>query len=185
MADPLYAHVLSDSWERLARPIRHLHDVQGSVRARGRLRVSNGQLCRARVLARALRLPRPAEAADTRLRIIARDGTEAWVRSFDGRQFSTTQHLSVERELIERFGLLEFRFGLDECGGSLLYVQRDAALRFWPVRIRLPRRCAPRIEAREDPAGPHAVNITVRAVVPGVGLVIAYDGVVTVEDASA
>ena len=51
------------------------------------------------------------------------------------------------------------------------------------VRLRIPPPLAPRIEAREDAVDPWSFNVDVRVVLPGSRLLIAYDGIVDVEDA--
>jgi hypothetical protein len=69
--------------------------------------------------------------------------------------------------------------------GSLLYVQHAAAFVFGPVRLPIPASWAPRVEAREDPAGPTRVKTHVRVTLPGVGPLITYDGIIDVEDTRA
>ena len=179
---PLYARVMGESWTRIADPIRCVHASRAIIRASGQLRVEHGRHFLARILARMLRLPRPAPAADAQLVVAADPGGEHWQRTFNGRRFETRQYESNAFELAERFGALEFRFRLDACSGSLLYVQREAALLFGPVRLRLPAAWAPRVEAREDPAGQARIKVAVRVVLPGVGQLIAYGGIVDIED---
>jgi len=93
----------------------------------------------------------------------------------------TLQSESDERELVERFGPLEFRFRLEASDGALVYLQRQAAIVCWGLRVRLPAACAPRVEAREDAVGPESIQIAVRIVFPGVGLLISYAGVIAIE----
>ena len=81
--------------------------------------------------------------------------------------------------------MLEFRFHLDASGGSLTYVQREAAFVFGPVRVRIPATWAPRVQAQEQPAGPKRVKVDVCVALPGVGRLIAYDGFIDVEDVLA
>ena len=179
---PLYVRVIGDSWTQLAEPIRRAHASHSIVRASGRLRVEHGRHFLARMLARILRLPRPTAAAETELMVTAGPDGEHWQRTFDGRRWRTRQYESNAFELAERFGVLEFRFRLDASGGNLLYVQREAAVLFGSIRLRMPDRWAPRVEAREDPAGPMRIRVAVRVVLPGVGQLIAYDGFVDIED---
>ena len=181
---PLYMRIIGDSWTQIAEPIRRVHASRSIVRASGRLRVEDGRHFLARVLARILRLPRPAAVAETRLTVTAGPDGELWQRPFNGRHFKTRQYESNAFELAERFGVLEFRFRLDTSGGNLLYVQREASVMFGPIRLRIPAPLAPRVEAREDPAGPTRIKVAVRVVLPGVGQLIAYDGFVDIEDLS-
>jgi hypothetical protein len=129
-----------------------------------------------------LRLPLPSAAADTRLIVSARAEGEHWGRTFGARRLETWQYQSHD-ELAERFGVLEFRFRLHASSGSLLYIQREAALRWWLVRLRIPQPWAPRVEAREAPAGPTGIQIEVRLMLPAIGELMSYAGIVEVEKA--
>ena len=149
----------------------------------GHLRIEHGRHLVARLVARLLRLPRASASADTRLIVTPRAGGEEWVRLFDRRRLTTWQRRSGASELAERFGLLEFRFRLYASAvGGLVYVQRDAALRLGPFRVRIPASWAPRVEARESPAGPGRVEIVVRVALPLVGPLITYEGFMTTQD---
>jgi len=179
---PLYVRVVGDAWTQMAEPIRRVHSSHSIIRASGRLRVEDGSHFLSRMLARMLRLPRPSAAAETQLMVTAGPEGEHWQRTFNGRHLKTRQYQSNTSELAEQFGVLEFRFRLDASGGNLLYVQREAAVLFGPVRLRIPAAWAPQVEAREDPAGPTRINVAVRVVLPGIGQLIAYDGLVDIED---
>lgn len=151
VSPPLYMRVMDDAWHQLAESIRCLHGACAMQRAHGRFRVRHGRHYGARLLARALRLPRPSAATDTRLMVIPCTDGEQWQRTFNTRCLTTSQYHVRPSELAERFGVLEFRFRLDVCDGSLLYVQREATFRMAFVRLSMPASWAPRIEAREDP----------------------------------
>ena len=179
---PLYMRVTGDSWPRLAEPLRCLHASAPIARARGRLRIEHGAHPVARLIARALRLPRPAVAAETQLTISARPGCDHWVRTFDGTRLETTQCESDAGLLAERFGILEFRFRLQASRGGLLYIQQEAAFVCSRLRLLLPAAGAPRIHAREDPAGPNRIQVDVRVTVPGIGPLISYEGIFDLEE---
>jgi len=178
---PLYARVLGASWHELAEPLRCLHTARAIVRAHGDVRIECGRHPVARMLARMLRLPEPSTAAGTRLVITAHGAGEHWARTFSGRRLDTLQY-ACEDGLAERFGILEFRFRLHASDGSLLYVQCDAACLFRSVRLPVPASWAPRVEAREDPAGTRRLRVDVRVVLPVVGQLIAYAGIVELEE---
>ena len=182
---PLYVRVMGDSWVQVAEPVRLAHSTRSITRARGRLRIQHGPHYLARILAQVLRLPRSDAAADTQLTVTASREGERWQRTFNGRGFTTRQYESTATELSERYGALEFRFRLHAPGGSLLYLQREAAVTVGGVRWRLPGRLAPHVEAREDPAGLNRVKVDVRVTLPWIGLLIAYDGIIEVEEARA
>jgi hypothetical protein len=169
----------------MGKPVRCLHATRAILRAHGYLRIEHGRRSLARFLARMLRMPAPSAAAETRLIVTARAGGEHWERTFNGQRLETWQYESRESELAERFGILELRFRLDVSEGRLLYVQRRAAVVFGSVRVPIPGPLAPRVEAREDPAGPTCVSIEVRVVLPGVGLLITYHGMIDVEETPA
>jgi len=182
MSRPLYERVAGNSWARLADPIRCLHATTSVSRAHGHLRVEHGQHPIARFLARALRLPPRNIAADTRLTISARADCEHWERAFDDACVQTVLRQSATGELAERFGVVEFRFRLAVSDGSLLYVQRQAAFVCGRVRLAIPSSCAPRVEAREDPAGGTRIQIEVRVMLPVIGSLISYAGVIDVKE---
>ena len=179
---PLYARIIGEAWSQIAEPIRRVHSSGSTLRASGCLRVEHGSNGPARALARLLRLPRPAPSAETQLTVTSGPDGEQWRREFDGRRFETRQYEARGLQLAARFGVLEFRFCLDTSCGDLRYVQRAVAIVFGPVRWRMPAACAPRVEAWESPAGPTSLRIAVRVELPGLGQLIAYDGVVHIED---
>ena len=178
----LYARLLGSSWLQLAEPVRVAHTTESMVCARGRLRIAHGRGYVARFLAALLRLPRANAAAETRLVVTSRDEGETWRRTFDDRCLATRQYATGDRELGERIGVLEFRFRLDVSDGSLVFRQVDAALVFGSVRVRVPAAWAPRIDAREDPAGAHQIGVHVRVVLPALGPVLTYEGIIDLEE---
>ena len=130
-------------------------------------------------------MPRPGAAGETRLIVRARDGGEHWQRTIDGCAFDTWQYQSPPSDLAERFGLLELRFRLEEHAGSLVFVQRKAAFVAGALHFALPAGCAPRVEAREHAAGPTTIGVRVRISLPVIGLLIAYDGSIDIEDSAS
>jgi len=178
---PLYARLLGASWMQLAEPVRFVHSTESTVRARGRLRIAHGRGPLARVIAGLLRLPRASDAAETRLVVTSRADGEDWHRTFDDRCLDTRQYQADERDLAERIGVLEFRFRLDASEGSLLFRQVEAALVLGSVRVRLPAACAPRVDAREDPAGARRIRVHVHVTLPPLGSVLTYDGPIDLE----
>ena len=90
----LYARLLGSSWLQLAEPVRFVHSRETTARAHGRLRIQHGRSLAARILARLLRLPRPADAAETRLVVTSHAGGERWLRTFADRRFDTRQYLA-------------------------------------------------------------------------------------------
>jgi len=181
----LYAQLLGASWCELAEPLRRLHASDTTVRARGRLRITHGRGRFARLLARLLRLPRQNDSADAQLIITHNANAEQWRRSFDERHLDTDQYASGNRELAERFGVLEFRFRLEAIAGVLHYQQLGVALVIGSFRVRLPDACAPLVDAREEASGPRQLQIRVSVAIPALGPVLTYDGAVDIEAAAA
>jgi Domain of unknown function (DUF4166) len=181
----LYAELLGSAWLELAEPVRAAHASGPTLRASGRLRIGHGGSRVTRWLARLLRLPRASDAADTRLVVTRSAAGEQWRRTFDDRRLDTWQYRAADGALAERFGVLEFRFHLTASQGSLVMRQTGAALRWGAVRLRIPAACAPRVEAREDPAGARQIQVHVRVTLPLVGSVLTYDGVIDLEDTPA
>jgi hypothetical protein len=175
----LYARVLGFNFEQIAEPLRLAHAAEATLH--GRFRITRGPGYAARVLAALLRLPRPSLAAETRLVIAAYGDRQQWRRSFDDRHLDTWQYQTGDRELGERIGILEFRFGLTAANGGLVFQQVDAAFVLGSMRLRLPAAWAPRIEAREDPAGADQIAVNVRVVLPRVGPLLTYDGTINLE----
>ena len=176
----LYARLLGSSWLELAESVRLAHSAESALC--GRLRIAHGRRRIARVLAALLRLPRPSRAAHTRLVVESCGTTERWLRTFAGRRLDTRQYQTGDGELGERIGILEFRFRLEASDGSLVFRQREAAFVLGSVRLRLPAAWAPKIEAREDPAGAHQIGVHVRVLLPALGPLLTYDGTISVED---
>ncbi len=90
-----------------------------------------------------------------------------------------------EGELAERIGLLELRFRLEASDGSLVFRQVGAALLLGSLRLRLPAASAPRVDAREDPAGARQIRVHVRVALPAVGPLLTYEGTMNIEDTGA
>jgi hypothetical protein len=177
---PLYMRVMGDSWSQLAEPLRRLHATRSTRRAHGAFRLEHGDRAIVRFLVWLLRLPPAAAAADTELTITPRAGGEHWERVFNGRRLATIQYQADTCTIAERFSVFELRFELRADGASLLYEQRDAAFFLGPVRVRIPARLAPRVDAREDPDGPTRIHVEVRVALPAVGPLITYVGTIEV-----
>ena len=72
------------------------------------------------------------------------------------------------------------RFRLEVVGGALAYRTTSAALCLGSLRVQLPRWFTPRVEALERPVGEGGqVDVSVKAHLPLLGCLIAYDGTLT------
>jgi hypothetical protein len=178
----LYERLAGEGWGRLDERVRRLHarGPASRLRAGGVFAVRRGRGLAARALARLLGLPAGGEAVPLRLSIEPAGGGERWRRAFAGREFVTVQREHAGALLAERAGPFELLFRLSADGGALVYTQEGSALCAGPLKWRLPRLLAPRVEARERARGGGAgVLVTVRVTAPLAGLVIEYEGHVT------
>lgn len=82
--------------------------------------------------------------------------------------------------MIERVGPVEMQFELRVVSGVLVYRELGTVLRLGPARLRLPRRWPIRVAASETPAGPDRIHVSVEVTVPILGLLLAYDGTMTI-----
>jgi hypothetical protein len=175
----LYPRLLGAAWRDLHPAIRALH-LTNNV-ASGRFEFQHGSGLAARLMCWALRLPSSATVLEARL-AIARDAeSERWVRTFGRRLLVTIQRGLPDGTLAERFGALELRFRLHVAEGTLTYVQAGAGVMVGRLRIPLPRRFAPRVEAREACVDGRRSHVRVGISTPVIGLVMSYEGCVQVE----
>jgi len=172
----MYAQILGTQWSKVAESVRRLHDPRG-VHAVGSFRVRGGNRL-ARFLAWLGRLPTACDAVSLRLTVspLLTD-REQWLRLFGQVPFKTLQWAN-DGCLVERVSRSETHLKLDAIDGALHYRTRCVALRLGPLRFQLPRWLAPRVTASETQEGA-GLRIHVDVVLPIVGLLIAYDGVLT------
>jgi len=179
----LYERLVGAGWENLDEAVRRFHPAGASLRAAGTFAVRRGRGRLSAVLARLMGLPESGEAVPLLLRVTPHAGGERWRRSFAGRDFVTEQRGHAGSLLVERAGPVEMLFRLTDERAALVYTQEGMALRAGRLRLRLPRRLAPRVEASERAgAGGRGVRVSVCVTAPLVGLVIRYEGLVTTEE---
>jgi hypothetical protein len=182
----LYPELLGAAWADLDEGVRRLHGEGAGVRAAGVFRVRRGSGRLARLLARLVRLPAAAETVDLQLVVVQQAHGEEWRRTFGTHPLTSFQSRRHDGLLVERMGPVELRFALRAEGGALLYRSTGASMRLGPLRIPLPRRLAPRVEAWERPAGePGRAHVAVEVHLPLAGLLVAYEGSVTRVEADA
>ena len=175
----LYERLVGAAWPLLDEPVRRLH-ARGA-RAEGAFAVRRGDGRAARLLARALVLPESGAAVPLLLSVEPLADGERWRRAFDGREFVSEQRGHARRPLLaERMGRVELLFRLTAEGGALVYTQEGASLCAGPLRVRMPRQLAPRVEASERAEG-GGVRVRVRVTAPLVGPLIEYEGLVEVK----
>ena len=161
-------------WTHLAEPVQRAH--RAGVEFHGTFRVDHGSGLLAKAFVRWSRLPPAAEKVETQLLIIADGSRTRWERSFAGHRLCTTQWQDDSGCFVERWGPIEIRFHLSVREGGLRYEQAGAALCLGPLRLPLPRRLAPRVEAREWPLEFARIGVRVSVALPLVGRFLAYEG---------
>ena len=173
MAKPsLYRRVLGDQFGLLAPALQSFHDSVETRQASGTFDVTRGAGRWRSWLATLLRLPPAGTNVPVTLEVVVDGDREQWVRRFDAHLMQTWQWQSGEL-LIEAGGPLRLGFELVPEQDRLRYRLRRA----WFCLVPLPGFLAPRIEAievgRED-----GWEVTVRFILPVVGLLIQYQGAV-------
>jgi hypothetical protein len=183
----LYERIVGDRWHRLDEPVRRLHERAGRQCFEGDFEVSGARGLVARALKYLFRLPANGQDVRVRLEVTPSDGGghfEYWHRTFGARAFVTEQWDGGCGMLAERAGPLELLFRVGELNGALVYRSARAALRLGPVRLPIPRLLAPRVDAHECGA-PGGVRVYVCANAPLIGPLIAYKGVLKLEEDGA
>jgi hypothetical protein len=176
----LYATLLGSAWASLAPAVRRLHG--GSARAHGQLRVRRGTGLAARVLAAILGMPSRGERIAVTLAVESKPDGERWARVFGKRPLTTLQW-SRGQLLYEALGLVQCVFRLRAEDGALIFEQVSALLGVRRFALTLPRFLAPVVVGRAEPCGEEVrLDVSVRA--PGVGLLVAYDGLVVTDPRS-
>jgi hypothetical protein len=173
----LYQQLIGASWEEVDATVRKAHLRAGVLQAKGTFRITRGQGYVACFLAWLLRLPPAARAVSVHLRIEAHEQGERWLRTFGCKRLRTTQRAGRHETLVEQFGILELRFRLVVTDSGIDYYQQGAALRRGRLILPLPHWMAPQVSASERAVvGTGLSTVLVTVTVPGVGLLIRYDG---------
>jgi hypothetical protein len=177
---PLYREVLGPAWDGLGAALRRLHAGDRPVLGVGSGRIEAGETRALRLLGRLLGFPAAADSAAIRLEILPEAGGERWRRRFGAVPVESWEERAGDL-LAERFRGVELRFRLRAEGAGMVFEQTAAALRLGPLRLPLPARLAPRVEARDDPGpGPAEVRFAVAISLFGRRL-LRYAGAVHVE----
>lgn len=179
MTAPLYASILGDARADLALPVEKLHTT--SRRAVGVFRVRRGEGLLARLLGWVLRLPGAQERVGIELSVERGARDERWERRFGGHLLRSVQW-GEGGVLIEEMNLVQCCFRLHAEGGALRFEQVGAKVGVRGFTVPLPRFLWPRVEGRAEGVGGE-VAVDVRIHGPIVGLLVAYEGRVTPEDA--
>jgi hypothetical protein len=184
--DTLYETLVGPAWDGLPASIRRAHLRADGLEAAGVLRVARGRSRAARALARLCRLPEAGEAVPVRLSVRREARGERWVRRFGAHTLVTSQCALGDGILAERFGALEFRFRLTPTACGLGYLHLATRLCAGRLRVPLPGWLAPRVAASEAATlSPERTQVRVTVSLPLLGLLLAYEGELTVDESPA
>jgi len=167
---PLYRRVMHEDFDRLASPVRAMHELIGFGRAEGQGTVERGTSPLARLVGWVMGFPPSGEYPVT-VRFAEKGGRERWTRQFGTHTFSS--EMSPSGKLInERFGPLRFRFALEAgANGSLLMQARGWSA----LGVLMPGWLGPRITASERAEG-ERFRFDVVVAMPLIGPVMQYTG---------
>ncbi|WP_162914405.1 DUF4166 domain-containing protein [Taklimakanibacter lacteus] len=171
---PLYKRIMGAAWQDLPAEIRAMHDVCGTLHAKGRGSVERGQGLLAGLAAAMVGFPQATADTVVRLRFVVVKGRETWIRTFGPDSFHSEQFAGEGRSeglLCERFGALTFAMAVMLDQGRL-----SLGLRRWSAfGIPLPMALCPRstaFEAVED--GRFRFHVEIAH--PLTGLIVRYRG---------
>jgi len=178
--DSLYVSLLGSAWSLLAPSVQRLHG--GGARARGVFGVRWGAGWIARAVAAILGMPRAGEGIRVTLSVELTPAGERWTRLFGDQRLSSAQWRRGEA-LVEAFGPVQCLFRLRAVDGALVFEQVGTRFGFGRLSLPLPRFLAPSVVGRAAPRRDD-VHVDVRIHAPILGLLVAYDGLVTPPDAA-
>jgi hypothetical protein len=175
----LFPVLLGSRWNALSLRVRAMHGSERRVRARGTAEVRGDDGAAARALRRLLRMPTPAAAVPLEVEI-ERDGVhEAWCRTFARERFASKLAPSTRwaDAFEERIGPVRLTFAVEIAAGRMRWVTREVRA----FGVRLPLRVFSGVQAScGERKGRYDFDI--RVTLPGVGLLIAYAGMLEIVD---
>lgn len=171
---PLYWKILGSAFSALPPRVRELHGHAVPRQWRGYARVTRGRSPAAALIAAIVGLPRTASNVPVTVDFSPENGSERWIRNFNGRSFSTVQSAGTGKDqylLVERFGPATFALALVVDGGRLFLVPR----RWSFLGIPMPRFLLPTGQSSEtEREGQFCFDVKIS--MPFIGLIVAYQG---------
>lgn len=166
----LFPALLGAAFAQLPERVRALHEVELPCRFEGRVRVQAARSLAARCVARLFALPPVDGEAPIAVTIQAHGAGQRWIRHFPPRPMIS--NLDAWRGLLrERLGPASLRFRLDADAEGLTWELVGVRLMGIPLPLAWFRSC----EARESVTDGQ-YRFFVRAVLPGIGLLVGYEG---------
>jgi len=178
---------MGKDWNGIDAGLRRFHGVTTPRYAAGAFNIQHGSNWPARMLARILRLPAAGLGVPIQLAVhceprpeLPHGLVEVWDRNFGGRRLTSEQWIDSTGLLVERFGLMEISFILRAENGALCFYGTRSSIAAGWLRVRMPRWLTPRIEARAAcvPSQENGIAVSVRLLLPVLGLLLAYEGCV-------
>jgi hypothetical protein len=150
-------------------------------RAHGTLDVTHGPSIVARAIARVSGAPPSRLSCPVRLEVAPSERGFRWTRSYDGHVVVTEQWVEAGR-VVEALSGLAIHFDLEvEPSGALVYRHTRTTLGRGPLTVPLPLWLGPRAEGRVAQNGEGSARISVSVRLPWVGLLVAYEGLMHVD----
>lgn len=172
----LFQLVLRSSYQNLPEVVRHCHEARLG-HFEGEVEVSGSMGLLARLLRRLAGLPGPAARSAAVIKVLRSEVRERLLRQFGAAAFSTSLSRVHKQNLLrEDYGLFTFFFTLSV---------REQQLRWqcvgWSMAgIPLPDSLAPDVDAYEATDASGRLLFKMAIEMPGVGLLLGYEGWLTV-----
>lgn len=183
----LYPLALGKDWHSIDAGLRCFHGVTTTRYAAGAFNIQHGSNWPARMLARILRLPAAGLGVPIKLAVhcetrpeLPHGLVEVWDRNFGGRRLTSQQWIDSAGLLVERFGLMEISFMLRAENGALCFYGTRSSIAAGWLYVRTPRWLTLRVEARAAcvPFPGNGIAVSVKLLLPVLGLLLAYEGCV-------
>lgn len=171
---PLYRRILGSAFDSLPPRLRELHGTSEARRWSGHAEVRHGGGVLARMVRGAVGFPKAGSNVPVVVAFTPEGEGERWMRSFDGKDFSSLQSAGEGRDeylLTERFGLATFALALVVEGERLLLVPRRWSL----LGVPMPALLLPQgISFEHEKEGRFCFDVEIS--MPGIGLIVGYRG---------
>ena len=171
---PLYRKILGSAFSALPPRVQELHGSVGTRQWTGLAEVRRGRGPAVALVAALVGFPKAASRAQVTVKFTPENGAERWVRSFDGKSFSSVQSAGEGRNeylLVERFGIASFAMALVVEGDRLILAPRRWSL----LGLPMPRFFLPTGSSFETvQEGQFCFDVQIA--IPLIGLIVAYKG---------
>lgn len=180
IAEPLYCRILGSAFSSIAPRLQDLHGSTATRQWTGFAEVRRGHGLVAAFAAALVGFPKAAPRVPVTVTFSHENGSERWIRNFDGKRFSSIQSAGNGRDqhlLVERFGVASFSLALVVDGDRLTLIPRHWSLLGIPMpAFLLPKGSS--FETERDGQFCFDVEISI----PLIGLIVAYRGTLSPTD---